>query len=64
MLSLLTAADGPGDRFIIGESQAGEQVSTVSFLFFNVFFFCKILLCIFTSLASAPKFNSLGCGVK
>lgn len=22
----LTAADGPGDRFIIGESQAGEQV--------------------------------------
>uniref|UniRef100_A0A8C3VFF6 Gephyrin n=1 Tax=Catharus ustulatus TaxID=91951 RepID=A0A8C3VFF6_CATUS len=25
MSSLLTAADGPGDRFIIGESQAGEQ---------------------------------------
>lgn len=22
------AADGPGDRFIIGESQAGEQVCT------------------------------------
>ena len=22
----VTAADGPGDRFIIGESQAGEQV--------------------------------------
>ncbi len=22
-----SAADGPGDRFIIGESQAGEQVS-------------------------------------
>lgn len=22
----LIAADGPGDRFIIGESQAGEQV--------------------------------------
>ena len=26
MLSL-TAADGPGDRFIMGESQAGQQVS-------------------------------------
>jgi hypothetical protein len=26
----LTAADGPGDRFIIGESQAGEQVSFIS----------------------------------
>lgn len=25
----LLAADGPGDRFIIGESQAGEQVSTL-----------------------------------
>lgn len=25
-LSLILAADGPGDRFIIGESQAGEQV--------------------------------------
>lgn len=24
-----TAADGPGDRFIIGESQAGEQVSFI-----------------------------------
>lgn len=26
----LTAADGPGDRFIIGESQAGEQVRFIS----------------------------------
>lgn len=25
-LSFILAADGPGDRFIIGESQAGEQV--------------------------------------
>lgn len=25
-LSFISAADGPGDRFIIGESQAGEQV--------------------------------------
>lgn len=26
----LIAADGPGDRFIIGESQAGEQVRETS----------------------------------
>lgn len=57
VLSILTAADGPGDRFIIGESQAGEQVSTISFLFFffMYFYFVRYLLCIFTSLASAPK---------
>ena len=29
-LLLLSAADGPGDRFIIGESQAGEQVGPTS----------------------------------
>lgn len=28
--ALFLAADGPGDRFIIGESQAGEQVSAQS----------------------------------
>lgn len=42
MLSILTAADGPGDRFIIGESQAGEQVGTISSLIF--LFKCIFLL--------------------
>lgn len=44
----ITAADGPGDRFIIGESQAGDQVSFQVYLYItkSLALFLSIYLCV------------------